>query len=272
MIATSALFLLAAMQVGPDPTAGALPDNADILERPARTETTENRALSRCLLLARDEPEDALDMAQSWRETAENELELAQSAHCLGLAMVRLDRLDEARRVFEQASAEVPDDNPGYRARLLAMAGNAAMAERRADLAQTLFGDALGHARLSSDAALIGGMLVDRARALVAENRAEEAVPLLAEARTQVPDDAQAWLLSATLSRRLERLGEAQKQIETAADLDPRDPQIGLEAGVIAALAGRSEDAARSFRSVLEVAPDSPQAERARGYLEQLTR
>ena len=70
--------------------------------------------------------------------------------------------------------------------------------------------------------------------------------------------------------RRLERLGEAREQIAQAALLAPRDPAVGLEAGVIAALSGREQEARRSFESVLLVAPDSDEAKRARGYLEQL--
>jgi Flp pilus assembly protein TadD len=85
-----------------------------------------------------------------------------------------------------------------------------------------------------------------------------------------VPDDAQAWLLSATLSRRTGDLGTAQAQIERAAALEPRDPAIGLEAGVIAALGGRDDTARKSFESVVAAAPDSPQGTAAKQYLAQL--
>ena len=112
--------------------------------------------------------------------------------------------------------------------------------------------------------------LIDRARALVALERNDEAVATLEKARGNDPANARAWLLSATLSRRLERLGEAREQIAQAALLAPRDPAVGLEAGVIAALSGREQEARRSFESVLLVAPESDEAKRARGYLEQL--
>ena len=49
-----------------------------------------------------------------------------------------------------------------------------------------------------------------------------------------------------------------------------RDPAIGLEAGVIAAMAGREDQARASFASVIEVAPDSVEAGRARTYLTRL--
>ena len=84
------------------------------------------------------------------------------------------------------------------------------------------------------------------------------------------PDSALAWLLSATLSRRSDDLVTAQQQIERAASLDPTDPAIGLEAGLIAALSGRDEAARASWRSVLELAPGTAAAQAAQSYLDQL--
>ena len=280
MLATFLSLLV--LQVGPDPSAGGIQGIPDeLLNRPPREAPAEVEAeakpsprseyLSRCLALATSEPEDALDFANQWRMQVESDLELAQSAHCLGLALVRLERFEEARQIFEVASAEAPETLPAYRARLAAMAGNAALADGKPATAEPLFQQAVAQAGAAADEALVGSLQVDRARALVAAGRPDDAVEALVAARTAAPDDARAWLLSATLSRRLERLGEAQEQIQRAADLDPRDPAIGLEAGVIAALAGREDDARRSFESVLLVAPDSDEADRARAYLEQLT-
>ena len=70
--------------------------------------------------------------------------------------------------------------------------------------------------------------------------------------------------------RRLDRLGEAQTAIERAALLAPGNPDIGLEAGVIAVLAGREDAARQSWQSVLELAPDTPAAATAKDYLAQL--
>jgi Flp pilus assembly protein TadD len=96
------------------------------------------------------------------------------------------------------------------------------------------------------------------------------AAAALADARRDAPQSSDTWLLSATLSRRQGKLAEAQAEIETGAALAPADPAIGLEAGVIAALSGRDEAARQSFNSVISLAPQSPQAATARGYLAQL--
>ena len=148
--------------------------------------------------------------------------------------------------------------------------GNAAMAQGKPAIAEIAFARAIRFASSSGDMPLLASVAVDRARALVALGRNEEAVAALSEARNSDPTHARAWLLSATLSRRLERLGEAREQIAQAATLSPQDPAVGLEAGVIAALSGREEEARRSFQSVLDVAPQSEEAARARSYLEQL--
>ncbi len=92
----------------------------------------------------------------------------------------------------------------------------------------------------------------------------------LIEARTSSPDNPLAWLLSATLSRRQGKLGAAEAQILTAAGLKPTDPEIGLEAGVIAVLAGHDEAARKSWQSVVAAAPESAAAATANTYLAQL--
>jgi len=276
MIASALALLL--MQVGPDPTQGSFPGIPEELrDRPQResvaappaTLPSSGGKLAECVTLATEDASAASDMAQTWRETAANQLELAQSAHCLGLALVRLDDFDGAQRAFDLATDEVPDGTPAYRARLAAMSGNAAMAQGKPAIAEIAFARASRFAA-SADAPLTASIAVDRARALVALDRREEAAAELAQARASDPANGRAWLLSATLSRRLDRLGEAREQIAQATLLAPQDPAVGLEAGVIAALSGREDDARRSFESVLQVAPQSPEATRARSYLEQL--
>ena len=275
MIATLAqIAALALAQVGPNPSVGGMPGVPDELaNRPPREDAVKQPQevpLGRCLRMATEDPQAALDYAQTWRERSQSTLELAQSAHCLGLAMVQLGRLEEAQKVFDLAAGEVPDTNLAYAARLSAMAGNAAMARQRPDEALPLIDRAGGMALAADDKPLAAQLRVDLARTLVALGNDDNAERALAEARDADAENGEAWLLSATLSRRMKRYGEAQQQIERAGDLAPRDPAVGLEAGVIAALSGRESDAVRSFQSVVLVAPESYEAERAKGYLEQL--
>ncbi|OBX18174.1 hypothetical protein A9995_13085 [Erythrobacter sp. QSSC1-22B] len=267
------------MQVGPNPAAtppiGVPPELEEQRARTASAAATspvaaQTSRLVECLRLTAEDAEAAYDSASSWRANA-RDAERAQAAHCQGLALVRMERYEEARDIFAVARGEVGDDNPTYRARLGAMAGNAAMAGRQAGAAIPHFERAIADANSAGQEDIATGLEIDLARALVAAERPEDALAALDRARQANPGDPRAWLLSAKLSRQLGRLMEAQRQIEQAATLAPRDPVVGLEAGVIAALANRPDDARRSFESVLLVAPDGAEADRARAYIAQLS-
>lgn len=270
------LVLALLAQVGALNSPGAAPPLPHELQseplRPPRKARVQQAAPARlpsrqqtCLEIAEQTPDDAEASARSWLASAQGP-EKAVPDECLGVALSRQDKWADAETAFVAARDAAGDKT--LRARLGAMAGNAALAN--GDAARALA--ALDGARTDAtgDAAMTGGIDVDRARALVSLKRNDEAAAALTEARTVAPDNAQAWLLSATLSRRMNKLPEAQAQIEKAAALVPADPEIGLEAGVIAVLAGRTEAARRSWQSVLATAPDSEAAKTAKGYIAQL--
>ena len=100
--------------------------------------------------------------------------------------------------------------------------------------------------RLGTEAAL--------ARVVGVFGAARQALAALENSTALAPDRAEGWLLKATLLRRLERLPQAQSAIESAATLAPTNPEIALEAGVIAVLAGRDDAARKSWQSVLALA------------------
>ncbi|HEX8058288.1 MAG TPA: hypothetical protein VF481_16610 [Novosphingobium sp.] len=270
------LVLAFLAQVGALNTPGAAPPLPHELQseplRPprkkAQLQTAPAKVPSRqqtCLDIAEQTPTDGEASARAWLASVQGP-EKAVPGECLGVALSRQDRWTEAETVFIAARDAAGDKT--VRARLGAMAGNAALAVGDASRALTALDSA--HADAAGDAAMTGGIDVDRARALVSLKRNDEAASALAEARDVAPDNAQVWLLSATLSRRMNKLPEAQAQIEKAAALVPADPEIGLEAGVIAVLAGRNDAARRSWQSVLATAPDSEAATTAKGYIAQL--
>jgi Flp pilus assembly protein TadD len=265
------------MQVGPMPTAPTISDLPPEIQdwrdmEAARAGQEAPRLpgrLESCLYKARQDPQKARDVAADWREIASAE-EAAQAGHCLGFAESRLGNFADAQHAFTTALMSVPADERAYRARLGALAGNAALAAGKPAEAVPLLASARADALASADGALAGQIALDYARALVATGAQAEAELALAEARNATPDNPLAWLLSATLSRREGKLAQAQAQIEQAAKLDPGDPEIGLEAGVIAILDGREEAARKSWQSVAEMAPGSPAGEQALAYLAQL--
>lgn len=269
-------FTLMLMQVGIDPNGGQVPGIPEELRnRPPRgaaapatpTSAPPPARLASCLAAVPSSPASSIETASGWLAQASG-IERAQAAHCLGVAQAESGDWSAATASFTAARADVPTSNAAYRARLGALAGSSALAAGDAAGALALLNAARGEA--GGTGALAGEIATDRARALVALNRSAEATLALGEARQANPDDAQAWLLSATLSRRQSDLVSAQAQIEWAATLAPRDPAVGLEAGVIAALGGKDAAARQSFESVIALAPDSEQAAQAKAYLVQL--
>jgi tetratricopeptide (TPR) repeat protein len=208
------------------------------------------------------------DYARKWRDGAAGE-DRALADLCLGMALSEQQSWSEAETAFVDGRDAAKFQTP-IRARLGSMAANAALAQGAAERALTQLDVAATDLAGERSGPLPVAMALDRARALVALRRLPEAETALTEARTLAPGNAEAWLLSATLSRRLNNLPEAQARIEKAAQLLPIDPEIGLEAGVIAMLSGREDAARKSWQSVIAAAPQSPSADTARGYLKQI--
>ncbi|MBC2664473.1 hypothetical protein H7F51_02950 [Novosphingobium flavum] len=221
-----------------------------------------------CAEAVDDNADDALDDAQTWLAEAKGP-EKAEAQLCIGMAHSRLENWTSAQQAFI-AGREAAGANRLLRARLGAMAGNAALAAAAPARALATLDLAKADAKGLASPTLETEISLDRARALVALKRTADADSALADARLTGPNDAEAWLLSATLARREGNLAEAQQRIERAADILPIDPAIGLEAGVIAMLAGHEEAARKSWQSVLTAGPNSPEAETAKGYLAQL--
>lgn len=262
------------LQVGLNPALALPPPVPDELIEQRRIARERQRAplaiveadpVAACAARADGDPAGALAQAEADLAVSSG-IERAIAGHCLALTQSAQERWADAAMTFAAARSALPAGNAAYAARLAAAEASAHLAAGNADAALAV----LAGADSGGDARLGSALAVDRARALVALGRTGEAAAALAEARSANPDNDEAWLLSATLSRRMEQLDAAQQQIERAAMLRPTGPEIGLEAGVIAALAGRDEAALRSWRSVIESAPGTPAALTAAGYIAQL--
>ena len=268
------LALLAPMlaQVGPFVTPGAALPPVE-RRRPAvkvqAAPLQEPSRLQACLDDAEASPSDAIEEAEAWLTTVKGTTQVEPN-RCLGAAHSRRGEWGEAEAAFLAARDAAAASDHALRAQLGGMAGNAALAGQTWDQALAALDIAQADAQKAGDVRLSGEIAIDRARALVALKRDAEAGKALVEARTSAMNNPLAWLLSATLSRRQGKLAEAQAQIATAATLAPTDPEIGLEAGVIAVLSGRDEGARLSWQSVIAAAPTSEAAATATTYLAQL--
>lgn len=224
---------------------------------------------AQCRKLLAGNAAEAQAYAEKWLKDLKGSARV-EPGQCLGMALAAQGQWDEAEAAFTAAREVTPANEPAGRARLGGMAGNALLAAGKAEAALALLDAAHGEALGAGDSRLAGEISIDRARALVVLKRDGDAATALATARTNAADNGQGWLLSATLSRRLGKLAEAQQQIQVAAQLMPLDPEVGLEAGVIAVLAGNDGAARRSWLSVVRAAPGSETARTAQSYLDQL--
>lgn len=214
-----------------------------------------------CLTLARDDPPSAVMEASLWAQQSGDYLAKA----CHGQALANDFRFAEAAPLFIEAARGADGKNDVRAARFWAQAGNAYIAEGMA-------ADALGALDIALKSNTLKGaeradIEVDRARALVALSRSDDAATALTKARQLGPENGAAWLLSATLARRMNKLADALGFVQTAASLAPRDAAVALEAGNIAIAAGDEGAAHKQWEQAIKIAPNSRQAITAQAQL-----
>jgi tetratricopeptide (TPR) repeat protein len=221
--------------------------------------------LSACLSSADLRPESGLADAAKWAGEGGG----AYAAHCKGYSLGKAGKFADAAGAFE-SGAVLPNTDVPTQARLWSQAGNAALAGGDAVRALADLNHALEKplpAALST-----GEMHLDRARARVATGDLKGARSDLDSSLVMAPQDPLGWLLSATLARRMDDLPMARAHIEKAAALARNDGDIALEQGVIYALSGDRDAAAKAaFQRAQEVSPKgSAVAGKASTYLTQL--
>ena len=246
----------------PVPRAKKAETTAPVASREADSKATQ------CAALRKDDAAAAARFAESWLAGADAADDRRAARLCLGISQASLLRWEAAEQTFTVLARETPLDSEEAVA-IRAMAGMAAIAGGFPDRAMAMLDEAM-HGGHLIDAAQLGGIQIDRGRALVTLGRLDEARLALDQGTSLLPQDSEGWLLSATLYRRVRDLVPAQAAIERAAQLAPDDPAVGLEAGVIAMLGGREEAARKSWNSVIALAPQSNEARIAQGYLEQI--
>lgn len=207
--------------------------------------------LHRCLVQMRSNPVAALMEAEQWRGAGGGHFAL----QCAGLAEAAQRRWAAAAGDFEAAARDARTAGDTRTAGYWAQAGNAWLAAGEPD-----------KARVALDAALAAGTLtglqrgevqLDVARALVATGDLVSGRAALDRALSDAGADPLAWLLSATLARRMGDVPRAQKDIGEALTRSPDDASVQLEAGNIAALARDEAGARRAWQEAVRRAPAS---------------
>ena len=223
--------------------------------------TLDEVQFAECLTLAGKDPVSAISSASRWAQEKGGYLARA----CHGFALATDFKFDLAVPILTEAATLAAAKGDPRAARFWAQAGNAAIAAGQADVAVDALSKALASNTLDNNERADGE--VDRARAFVALGKNADGEAALATARQLAPENGAAWLLSATLARRLNKLPDALAFIQTAAAVLPSDPAVALEAGNIAIAAGDDNMARTQWEQAIKIAPNSRQATTARAQL-----
>jgi tetratricopeptide (TPR) repeat protein len=219
-----------------------------------------------CLDAGSANPQDGISFAEAWRMDSGG----YRARECLGFSYARAERWAPAMVAYEQAADEAEREGDiAEGARLWAQAGNAALAGGDPAKARKEFDAAL--ARGLPDGLAKGEVYLDRARALVALGQTTPARSDLDDALVMAPQDPLAWLLSATLARRMNDLALAQRHIAQAVSLSSDDPSVALEEGNIAVLTSQDDIARAAWQRAITLAPDSPAGKAATANLAELS-
>lgn len=187
---------------------------------------------------------------------------------CEAAASVAACEYGKAADAFELAAREAEAERDPAASSLWLQAGNAALAARDHGRALPFLNAAIARGNLHGEE--LGEAYLDRGRAYAGLGKLAEARADLDQATRLVPADPLGWLLSATLSRRLNDLPRASRDIQQAATLAPDDSAVALEAGNIAILSGNEAAARTAWQAAARLQPSSPSAKAAEDNLARL--
>jgi tetratricopeptide (TPR) repeat protein len=126
--------------------------------------------------------------------------------------------------------------------------------------------------RPSGEASLGAEPMLERARSALDGRRAEEALTSARNALKCDPASTEARLLAARALNRLARYPDAVDELRRAVQSDPLTPAVHLDLGFAAVRVGDYATAHASWEHYLRLAPNAPDAPRARAALETSTR
>lgn len=220
----------------------------------------ESRIYSDCMSQARNDPEAALERAFAWRDLGGGD----PARHCAAVALIGLERYEDAARRLEMLAQEISPENLELRPALLAQAAQV-----------WLLADQVARALAAQDAAveLAPGdaeLRIERAITLATLDRLWDAVDDLNRALDLAPERVEALVLRASAYRRLEVPELARDDIARALALAPDDPSALLERGMLSRLAGDPAAAREDWLRVIALAEGRPPADAARAALADL--
>ncbi|GFE92955.1 MULTISPECIES: hypothetical protein [Acetobacter] len=216
-------------------------------------------ALAECMSMVEEDPFGARDYAQDWLKHGGDR----EARHCHALALLELgDELDAAQELDDlvrKAPASGPESSASLRAVMAEEAAEAWLSAGNIPGALNIvdFGLSVRPGDVS--------LRLAKARALLEQGNAGAVVAdltsLVARGAEAPPE---AFVLLASAERRLGQLDKATQHITLALQRMPENAAALLERGIIREQVGDATGAQADWQHVLDVAPDSHEADRAR--------
>lgn len=217
----------------------------------------------RCANLARTDPAAAHVDAARWIKSGGT----WRAQQCDGLAFTSEGKFAAAAEAFANAARAAQLAHDPRAAEYFAQAGNAWLAAGEASKARAALDSELLLGTLGG--LQLGEAQLDQARVLVAAGEMDGARNDIDRALQSAGDDPLAWLLSATLARRMGNPTRAATDIAEALKRSPDDASVQLEAGNIAAVSGNEARAKEAWGNAARIAPDTAVGRHAKAALAQ---
>lgn len=217
------------------------------------------REYARCMALAPSDPNEAFEMAISWKELGGGDA----AEHCASVALLYNGQPQYAARRLEILAQNIVAE-PEFKGEILSQAGQAWL----------LYGDApRAEAALTAAIHLLRSqpaVMIDRAQARAAMTDYQGAIDDLTVALTADPTRVDAYIFRASAYRYLEQLDNARRDLVAALSRKPDSPEALLERGIIHRLSDNNAAARDDWLRILELAPDSEAAAFARTNIEKM--
>lgn len=232
----------------------------------AAAQVGEEAAYQRCLSDITLNPNQAFDEALIWRDQGGG----IPARHCAALALIALEEYAAAAERLEELADQSATRAAAQAMRpdMLGQAGNAWLLADRPDRAYSALSGAL--ALLPETAPARADLLIDRARALAAQEQWAAAEADLSASLSLAPERVAGYIFRATARRFLEQFDAALEDIDTALALDPERTEALLERGILHRLAGRDDAARRDWLKLLTMTEEGPAATAAQRNLEMM--
>jgi len=236
----------------------------------------EAQVYKNCITATGDKPENALEMALTWRDTGGG----LPARHCVAMAYSAMGDYQSAGLEFETLADEMrrglgwsflgiaPPAKRGLLAEVYAQGGNAWLLAGDPNKAYELF--TRGLSETEEKTGTYANLLIDRSLASGQMGDYQKALDDLQKVETFIKPDAEIHVLKASAYRGLKQYIQAKIELETAFRLDNQNREAFLERGNLLHEMGDDEGAKENWQAYLRVYPDGPAAKAVRENLEAL--